>query len=525
MTAWPASLLGAALLFHPLAPLAADLPRLTPDAAYRELARSGSLARVRIDGDLDLARFRAPPGQKRVDLRGVSIEGALRSRGDGPPVAIAIDASTLHALDLRGAHSRADFALENSEIVGLAQFDDAHFGGAFSLHGSTLAGRASFRRARFDGPVAIVAARFAEPAGLRGGISFSDTQFAAQARFDRSQFASDVRFDSARFLGDATFLGLVVEGRASFRNVFFAHDAEFRFCRLGDVDFGDAEQMSVFAGLGDFRGCTMRSARFDYVDWRGDAMLVNVQVAPGDLSFRQAALRGSRSDLTGLKVAGRLDLEGAHITALHFRWPELAAPLARAAPTSDVLRPLHARLEELKQDEDAQEAWAALSDLQLRESLARPDVDLTEKLRMWLERAVWGWPTGYGTRLGRIALVSLATWLVLSLPLLLSRRLRIGRLSGSLDKAPPRHQPVPGRDLSNSPAEGWRLRLRRLVYSFGLMFAMPGFHLRPAEPVSHAMAAYLLALRGAGAVLLALLALTLTQVSPVFQAILGKIAG
>ena len=62
---------------------------------------------------------------------------------------------------------------------------------------------------------------------------------------------------------------------------------------------------------------------------------------------------------------------------------------------------------------------------------------------MWIERALWGWPTGYGTRLGRIAALSLAAWLLLSLPLLWSPKLRIGSLSGALDKAPPRHRPIP----------------------------------------------------------------------------------
>jgi hypothetical protein len=68
-------------------------------------------------------------------------------------------------------------------------------------------------------------------------------------------------------------------------------------------------------------------------------------------------------------------------------------------------------------------------------------------------------------------------------------------------------------------------RLQLLAYSLGLMFATPGLRLRPAEPLPSGVPIYLAVMRGAGAVLMALLALTLANVSPVLQAILGKVVG
>ena len=509
-----------ALLLLCVSPATAEQPRMTPDAAYRELARTGFLANVIVDGDIDVARLEAPVGRNRIELRSVQLHGTLTLQGDGPALALSIDSSTLRGLDLSAARLRASFELENSEVLGLAHFDATRFEGPFSLHASWFLGSATFRSARFDGPVEIAFATFPVPPGTTGAVSFEGAQFAAPARFDHSRFDGGVHFDAARFTADASFLGLVAAGDSSWRNVLFARDAEFRFCSLGDAYFGDPEHMSVFAGLADFRGCTLRSARFDYVDWRGDAMLVNVRVA-GDLSLCEAALRGDRSDFSGLKVDGRLVLVGAHITSLHFRWPEIAAPLLRAEPPSDVLRPLQSRLEALKQDDDAREAFAVLAEQQVREELARPDLDLLEKARLWLERVVWGWPTGYGTRLGRIAVLSLAAWLLLSLPLLMSRQLRVATLVGPLDTAPPRHCPVPGQ--FGTPVSAGRLR--RLAYCFGLMFATPGFRLRPSAGVSQHMLTYLLALRGVGGLLLALLALTLAKVSPIIQAILGRLVG
>src|SRR2546427_12380088 len=115
--------------------------------------------------------------------------------------------------------------------------------------------------------------------------------------------------------------------------------------------------MTVFGGLADFRGCTMRSARFDYVDGRGDVMLVNVQIMPGDLTLRHAALRGGRSDFSGLRVAGRLDLEGAYISALYFHWSELAGALRRAGARRDLLRPLFQRPGPAPGEEERRNGW------------------------------------------------------------------------------------------------------------------------------------------------------------------------
>jgi hypothetical protein len=371
----------------------------------------------------------------------------------------------------------------------------------------------------------IVATRFDKLAGMSGGVSFADARFAAPARFDRSRFAGDVRFDTSRLDAAAGFHGVVVPGRASWRNVIFNRDAEFRFCRLGDVDFGDAEQMTVFGGLADFRGCRMRSARFDYVDGRGDVMLVNLQVAPGDLTLRHAALRGGRSDLSGLQVAGRLELEGAYISALHFRWSELVGPLKRAGASSDVLRPLYQRLDALQHKEEARNVWAMLAEQLFRERIANGSVAVGEKAGLWLEWLFWGWPTAYGTQLGRIAVLTLATWLALSLPLLLWPGLRLGHWQGSLSDAPPRHQAAPPDALKMQPLAPLDRQLQLLAYSFGLMFAVPGLRLRPFQPLPRGAPILLALMRGAGALLLALLALTLANVSPVFQAILGKVVG
>lgn len=533
-----ASALVVALLALHVATLAvgADARLITAEQAYRELELHGRLSHVRIDGEFDLARLQAPAGTERLTLAGVEMLGKLHSGGAGPAVALLIDDSTLHRIDLRGARLRGGLAIENSVVRSLARFDSAQFDGPFVLHGTVFEQKATFRRARFASSVEIVDCSFDEPEGASGGVSFADTRFAGPASFNWSRFASDVSFESSRFEGDASFLGLEVPGRANWRNVAFARDAEFRACRLGEVDFGDEKQMSVFAGLADFRGCTMRSLGLDYVDARGDVMLVNVRVDPGDLTMRNAVLRGLRSDFSGLQVAGRLEMDGAHVTAPHFRWSEVVGPLRRsdacrdeapategAARCSDVVRPLQRRLEFLRQDDEAREASAMLADHVLRERLGRKDLPFTERVTLWFERCAWGWTTGYGTQLGRIGMLSLATWLLLSSPIWLGPGLRLGRWMGASGDAPQRHRAVSTEQLHPAPAKPLDRVLQRLGFSFGLVFSTPGLMLRAAQPQRAGVEAYLFALRSVGAVLLALMGLTLANTSPAIKAIVGSV--
>ncbi len=239
-----------------------------------------------------------------------------------------------------------------------AWFDGAQFDAAFTLHASVFNGQTIFRNTRFAAPVEITSSQFEPAAPVTSSVSFADARFAAPARFDRSSFKTGVRFDTTRFDADASFIGVAAPVRASWRNVIFGGDAEFRFCRLGDADFGDAEQMSVFMHLADFRGCKMTSLRLDYADIRGDMLLVNAQIAPGDLSLVQASLRGANNDFRGLHVGGRLDLQGAQIANLQLQWNEIRPALLRSSPGSDVLRPLQSRLEELKKDDEAREVSA-----------------------------------------------------------------------------------------------------------------------------------------------------------------------
>ena len=517
--------------------VAADAPLITSEQAYRELAQHGHLDRVRIDGGFDLARLQAPAGTERLTMTGVEILGKLHSSGDGPAVALLIDDSTLHRIDLRDARLRGGLAIENSVVLTLARFDSAQFDGPFVLHGTVFEQKATFRRARFGSSVEIVDCSFDEPEGASGGVSFADTRFAGPASFNWSRFASDVSFESSRFEGDASFLGLEAPGRANWRNVSFARDAEFRACRLGEVDFGDetaderVRRPRRFPRLHD----AIPAARLRGRPRRHDAReRPRRSRRPDDAQCRAArpAQRLQRIAGRGPARNGRRTRHGARTSAgprssarCSARTPAATRPppAEGAARCSDVVRPLQRRLEFLKQDDEAREASAMLAEHVLRERLGRKDLPFTERVTLWLERIAWGWTTGYGTQLGRIGLLSLATWLLLSAPIWLGPGLRLGRWMGTSGDAPQRHRAAPSERLHPAPATALDRVLQRLGFSFGLVFSTPGLMLRAAQPQRPGVEAYLFALRSVGAVLLALMGLTLANTSPAIKAIVGSV--
>ena len=313
----------------------------------------------------------------------------MRSSAGGPAVALWIgDGSRLRDVDLHGTRWSEALAIENSAVTNRAWFDDAQFDAPFVLHATTLSGQTLFPHTRFAAPVEITSSLFRPALPLRASVNFSDSRFSAPARFYRRDFGTGVRFDTARFVSDASFLGLKVTGRANWRNVMFGGDAKSRFYQLDDADLGDIEQMSVFMRLADFRGCTVSSLRLYYADIRGDMLLANMRVSPGDLTLKRASLRGATNDFSGLKVSGKLDLRSAHIANLQMSWSEISPALQRSAPSSDTLRPILRRLEELKKDDEAREAFAVLADLSIEKRLAQSDASLADKALMWVERVV-----------------------------------------------------------------------------------------------------------------------------------------
>ena len=143
---------------------------------------------------------------------------------------------------------------------------------------------------------------------------------------------------------------------------------------------------------------------------------------------------------------------------------------------------------------------------------------------LWFERIVWGGGAAYGTRLERVIGVAILCWLALALPLLLLPGVEIRPLLTTVERTS-LHEASKTEALEPESASPMRRALQKLAYAFGLMFTMPDLRLRPVQPISTAFQSYLLAMRAIGLCLIALMALTLAKVSPIMQALLGKITG
>lgn len=156
-----------------------------------------------------------------------------------------------------------------AEFEGFSPFEGNRFHAAARFHLVEFGRRPSFRDSTFDGPAEFLECKFAtgEPPGK--AASFTNVVFGGPVSFNNSLFHSRARFQSVLFAKDASFVNVRMPAGAVFRGCHFEGDAEFRFCRLGAADFGDRDNVTLFARRADFRGCEIESATFDYAELRG----------------------------------------------------------------------------------------------------------------------------------------------------------------------------------------------------------------------------------------------------------------
>ena len=354
------------------------------------------------------------------------------------------------------------------------------------------------------------------------------------ARFDDSTAKERAVFQATVFEGDVSFIDFRAD-RVDYLNTLFKGDAEFRYCVLESARFSSREHMSVFYGLADFRGCEMESASFAFVEARGPVSFVKARFGEGGLSLANASFAGPLTNLDGLTSEGPLDLSDAYLPTLRFRWSDIDEAVLAAGPGAGVIEELSGRLERLGRNREALAMEYDLAKLTGREISQDSSRDILERAAARLEWLLWGWPTGYGTELGRIVLITVASWLLLSLPLLVRQGLIANtfvRRSKGERKSEKSSRYTPSYWYELPPGSCSPLALRHRLgaawaYTFGLMFKLGAKDLSYVElehrPGKHGFERYFLFLWIFGSVLLALMALTLSNSSPVFNKILGEV--
>jgi uncharacterized protein YjbI with pentapeptide repeats len=541
---WAASArrgLGAAALGLALVTPPAAAAALTPEQAYGRLAAQGRLSAVEVVGDVDLARLPTPPGgaPQRFEFDRVVFRGRVHLVAAELRPALVFQQTTFQDLDVRDARIRSPLTCDACRMAGSAILEGTTFEDGVRVVFTQFLGKTSFGGSRFRGDATFTGSAFHEPAGLTGGVNFGDVVFARGARFDDARFTGTARFNSTVFGGDATFLKLRVDRRALFRNTIFEGDAEFRHCQLGDLDFGGHDALSVFQKLADFRGCRIERAVFDYAVFRAPASFVQAQFGAGGASFRSTAFEGDRVDFNQVRSQGALNLNDTYMPRVDLRWRELGPALLAAQPPPDMLSRVHRRLTELGRSDEALDVYYHYAMSQARAQLSHPGLPASERAWRAVELGVWGWPTGYGTRLGRIVLVSLVVWAVLTFPVLAGRitlirlptRPRARRSRGAAEPPSRRaYEPMLAADVPTGAgrptswlSRGWTACL----FTFGLMFRIPVRTIAYIEPGSrpgrHGWERYFMLQWVVGALLLGLVALTLANISPALKALVGHI--
>lgn len=544
-------------------PLAAG-ESISPQDAYERLHRTGELSSVTVAGPFDLARLQRRPADQEpfdgyqvqgvefagpVRLIGGELERDVRIKGSSFEQGLRLQQCALKTFAVRESVFVGELVVENCVFKGFSPFDGNELQSNAQFHLARFLRRPSFRGTSFRGRAEFLECQFGVEDPPTKAVSFANATFEGPTLFNNTGFHTRAKFQSAVFESDASFLNTRMNGGATFRNVHFRGDAEFRFCRMGASDFGNRDNLTLFAGRADFRGCDIESAVFDYVEFRGETSFVNAGFGAGGASFRHANFGKAIADFSGTTSDGPLVLSNAHIPALRLYWREVREAVLAGDPDSKLLGVLHARLKESGDTDGAIDASYHLARRTLTETLALPLPPLVERPSAFLdgigrrlvaygEWVLWGWPTGYGTKLGRILLLAATCWLLAALPIAAATRV-LARVpiqasaspDGKGGAGPRSYEPVGAQALARDPEFPGSFAARlflALGFTFRLLFKVGPTNIRNLTSTSDSgqpspWTRYFAALWYLGSGLLVLIALTLANTSPLIDRLLGEL--
>lgn len=535
--------------------------------AYNRLRMTGELVSVTVTEEFDftalggVSKDSKSPGtliigdvqfKKPVRLVGSGFKGNLEIQGARFKDTVLFEDCTLKTMVLRNSQFSAPFVAHNCEFQDINRLDGNEYGSDARFHAVRFLHRASFASSIFHGRAEFLASEFGRDDPLRKATSFSNIKFEGPALFNNAIFHGAVRFQASAFEQDAGFLNVQMKSGGSFGNVHFKGDAEFRFSKISEADFGDRDNLTLFAGRADFRGCQFASAQFEFTEFRGETSFVNAVFGAAGATFSNASFGNALTDFSGVRLNGPLVLTDAYFPALRLYWHELGPALLAAEPDTKVLTALHERLQAVGDTGGALDASYHLArrrfieDVSV-ESLTPPEGMLAffdvagRRLVLYGEWLLWGWPTGYGTKFGRIALLALACWLVSAVPVVAGGRLlaRIVITTGAdsqKSNGPSRaYEPLILEDEPHEKREpkfstsGAECLYLALGFTFRLLFKVGPSNIRYIAKDERSGScvtwrAYFALLWYLGSGLLVLLTLTLANSSPMISRLVGELA-
>lgn len=537
---------------------------ISADAAYLRLQQTGELSAVTITDPFDFADLTSlvdhPHSVTSVRISNVVFSAPVTLSQHTLDIDIRIDNSQfnqqfylqhceLQKFILSDSILSGDLIIQDCAFNGFTRFNHNQFQSAVTIHNTKFLHAPSFRNAVFSGRTAFLASEFGRNAPLSKATSFANAVFESLAIFNNTRFLTQAKFQSVLFNQDVSFLNTRFEAGAGFRNVHFMGDAEFRFCYIGTADFGNRNNLTLFAKRADFRGCVMQSAHYDYAEFRGETSFVDAHFGAGGASFRYTNFGNQSADFAGVRADGSLNFANANIAALHFYWQEIKQPFLATNPDSKILTAFHNRLKTSGDTNGALDVRYHLESRKFMETVATPLPSASQqalafidafgqRVIVYAERVLWGLPTGYGTKSGRILLLSLVIWLLAALPVIAAKgllaRVSFDRNANSMqspDSTAKIYQPIELKTFSAAPQFPDSLATHigmAFSFTFLILFKVGAKSIRyvvSETNVAHIKTwqNYFAALWFLGALLLVLMGLTLANTSPLMSKLIGEL--
>jgi len=228
--------------------------------------------------------------------------------------------------------------------------------------------------------------------------------------------------------------------------------------------------------------------------------------------------------------------------SIQLHWEEIGEAILEATPRSDLLEFLFNRLNKLDRPYEALTVYNEFRQLKRKEKLNNKKTTKAEKIYAILKWIIWGWPTGYGTKLVRSLCYIFGLWALFSIPIFLKKGIILKtkhELTPDEIKGRRIYEPVYRDGVSSGTPSQLCLVTRMilwlvtriilpLIFSFSLMFKVKHnkiIYVENNKNVRHYFKFYFIFLwHVVGPILIFIIGLTLIKTTPAFKEVFGKIA-
>lgn len=505
---------------------------MTIKKALSEIRESGTLTSqqtepVIVEKTLELSKIVSDPGVVKTKgllvFRNIDFKGGINAAGLTVPFELRFENCRLAFLDARKTSWKGRLTFVDSPSVRNVYFIDGRLEDGIVARNSKFVGP-MFRHMVFVGKTEWLGGELANSV-------FISSRFKSVTHFDNATFSGTTKFLSTTFERDVSFVKANSKSRILFNRIAFLGDVEFRLCNFADVSFG-APDVTLFSGFSDFRKCVFGKTDFSFAVFRGDAVFTDARMK-GDVSFANTIFRGEVATIEGVQFENSLEMTMSSASSLRYYWDDIGPALMLTVPDWRVLSAVEKRLSDLGLREGALDASYHLAETRRKEMLAS-NTSLTKKIQIVTEWLIWGLPTGYGTKLGRIIVVSLACWLFAAVLCVLFNAplYRIAREQTETGFDHPMFRPadidIPEMKLaSRIPIfERWFLALAFMLGIFFKIRMRSLVYVEARARVSgfYAWEMFFFSTWVLGAVLLTLITITLANTSPIISRLVGSIA-